>query len=66
MNEQQKRAHRRKTRVRVFARVFVVLVFLHFFGRTSYHFLFFAKMGYLRYIKLPLREQRPIPCGVDP
>jgi hypothetical protein len=65
MNEQQKRAHRRKTRVRVFARVFVVLVFLHFFGRTSYHFLFFAKMGYLRYIKLPLREQRPIPCGVD-
>ena len=34
-------------------------------GRTAYHFLYFVKIGYLRYIKFPLRDQRPIPCRND-
>ena len=44
---------------------FLFLAVLHFFGRTAYHFLYFVKIGYLRYIKFPLRDQRPIPCETD-
>ena len=28
-------------------------------------FLYFVKIGYLRYIKFPLKDQRPIPCETD-
>ena len=64
-NDLQQRRLRRKLRARLFLKVFLVVAFLHFFGRTAYHFLYFVKIGYLRYIKFPLRDQRPIPCGND-
>ena len=56
---------RRRMRARLFVKVFLFLAVLHFFGRTAYHFLYFVKIGYLRYIKFPLKDQRPIPCETD-
>jgi hypothetical protein len=64
-NDLQQRRLRRRARARLFLKVFLFFALLHFFGRTAYHFLYFVKIGYLRYIKFPLKDQRPIPCGID-
>ena len=59
------RKRRWRRRVRTISLVVVVLLFVYFFGRTTYQLSFFIKAAQQRYWYHPLEVHRPIPCGTD-
>ena len=59
------RKRRWRRRVRTISLVVMVLLFVYFFGRTTYQLSFFIKAAQQRYWYHPLEVHRPIPCGTD-